>query len=66
MALKAADDGGTGFSIRLDDRAQLFRVELGREGGGAHQVDELDGELAPLGFRLGRHRRLSSEWRGRS
>ena len=40
-ALKAADDGGAGLPIGLDDLAQLLWVELLRERGGAHQVKNI-------------------------
>src|SRR5262249_2979663 len=45
MPLKTVDDGGASFPIRLDNRAQLFRVELGRERGRTHQVTKHHGEL---------------------
>jgi hypothetical protein len=52
MAIEAAHDLGAGFLIGADDLAQVFRVEIFREGGRADQVTEHHGELAAL--RIGR------------
>src|SRR5215510_5859546 len=48
MPSEPGDSGGTGFSIRQDDRTQLFRVKLRRERGRAHHVTEHHRQLAPF------------------
>jgi hypothetical protein len=49
VALIALDYRGAGLLIGAHHFPQLLGVEVGREGGGAHQVTEHDRELAPLG-----------------
>jgi hypothetical protein len=59
VARKALNHRGTRLLISAHDVPVLFRVELGRELSGAHQITEQHGELAPLGFCHPRARLLS-------
>src|SRR5262249_58088258 len=70
VALKALDLLSAGLLIGQDHLAQVFRVELLSERGGAHQITEHHRELAPLGFGgtwfCRRRRRLGGRQAGRA
>ena len=50
MARVLLDDRGRGLLVGAHHRTQVFRVELARELGGAHQVAEEHGELPSFGL----------------
>jgi hypothetical protein len=60
MARVLMDDRGRGLLVGAHHRAQVFRVELARELGGAHQVAEEHRELSS--FRLGGPLRGASDF----
>ncbi len=65
MALESRDFRGDGALIGLDDLAHLLRVELGRQGRRADQIDEHHRELPALGPRpRGRLHRWRAQGRG--
>src|SRR5262245_53307481 len=62
VAVIAPDYRGAGLLIRPHHLAQLLRVELGREGRGAHQITEHHRQLATLGFASGGWRLGARAW----
>jgi hypothetical protein len=54
MPALARDDLAAGALVALHQRAQVFGVQTLRQRGGADQVAEHHGDLAPLGLRVGR------------
>ena len=48
---KALDDLGTGGLIGPHHGAEVFHIELTRQGRRVHQITEQDGELAPFRVR---------------
>jgi hypothetical protein len=77
VPVKALDDLRAGALVGAHDLPQVFGIEVGGEGRGAHQVTEQDRQLAPFGVRrrgwcrwsgsLSRRRHRGLErWRGRS
>src|SRR5262245_5200828 len=54
MSLKTSDDLGADLLICTDNVSILFRIKLGGELRGVHEVTEHHGELAAFGLRRGR------------